>query len=113
MAVDAVPHHLPHEAADLAKAAHAIELRHPHGHLVAAHFGYPLPRAGMNEPGLARAGAQPRFALHALHEQLEVARGHLEIHVELADIVEVVEVERGQATVEGLDHARADGALAA
>ena len=61
----------------------------------------------MDEPGLAGGGPDPRIALHPLHQQLEVADRQVQIHVQLAQVVEVLQAHRLQAGVEGLDDARA------
>ena len=60
VAVDAVPHHLSHEPADLAEARDPVELRHAHGHLVAAHLGNQRARAGIHEVGLSRGRPDAR-----------------------------------------------------
>ena len=51
--------------------------------------------------------------LHPLHQQLEVAGRQVQIHVQLAQIVEVLQAHRLQAGVEGLDDARPHLAAAA
>src|SRR5258705_9664489 len=97
VAVDPVPHDLPYEAADLAEASDPVELGHPHRHLVAADFGDALAGARMDEPGFSRAGPETRLPLHPPHQELEVAGWQIEVHVELAEVVVVVEVEALQA----------------
>src|SRR5690606_10307004 len=94
VAVDPVPHHLPDEAADLAKTRDPVELRHAHGHLVAAGLRHELSADRVVEPGLAGAGPEARIRLHALHQALEIAIRELEIDVELADVVVVLEADR-------------------
>jgi hypothetical protein len=111
--VDAVPHDLAHEAADLLKAGDSIELGHAHRHLVAADLRHKRTAVRMDEVGLAGSGSDPRIALHPLHQQLEVADRELQIHVQLTDIVEVLQPHRLQAGVERRDHTRAHLPMAA
>src|SRR5438132_4375927 len=112
MAIDAVPHHLPDETTDLAEAADPVELRRAQRDLVSAGLWHKRASPGIDEPGLARAGAESRLALHAENQQLEVPPGQIQIHVKLADVVEFVEVHSIQTLVEGLDHAGTHAALA-
>src|SRR5262249_24468966 len=107
MAVDPVPHDLTDEPTDLAKARSPLELRHPHGHLVAADLGNERAGSRVHEVGLAGSSAEAGRRLHALGQELEIARGQIEIHVELAEVVEVVERDRLQSCVERLDDSRA------
>ncbi|MBA7672865.1 hypothetical protein ES703_81052 [subsurface metagenome] len=106
--VDAVPHHLAYEAADFPETVDAVELGHADRHLVAADFGHQCAGLRMNEPGFARRRADPRIAFHPLHQDLEVANRQIEIHVELAQIVEVFETDFVQSGIEGFDDAGAD-----
>ena len=106
VAVDAVPHHLPHEAADLPEAGHPVELGHAHRHLVAAHLRDQRAVCGVHEVRLSRGGAEPGLGLHPLHEPLEVARRQVEVQVELAEVVESAEVHGLETGVERLHHAR-------
>src|SRR5215472_17318708 len=108
VAVDSVPHHLSYEPTDLTETGHPVELGRSQRHLFAANLRDQLAGAGMNEEGLAGSRAQARLRLHPPHQELEVARGKVEIHVELAEVVEAVEVDALQAGVEGFDHARSD-----
>ena len=112
VAVDAVPHHLAHEAADFLEARDPIELGHADRHLVAADLGHQRAVLRMHEPRLARRRADARIALHPLHQDFEVADRQVEIHVELAEVVEVLEVDLVQARIEGFDDAGADLAAA-
>src|SRR4030088_1573087 len=73
VAVDAVPHDLVHEAADLLEAGDPIELGHADRHLVATDLRHQRAALWMDEPGLAGSGPDPRITLHPLHQQLEVA----------------------------------------
>jgi hypothetical protein len=108
MAVDPVPHHLRHEPPDLAEAGGAIELRHSHGHLVAAHLGHQGAALGADEVRLAGGRPDPRVRLHALDEQLEIPRREVQVQVQLAQVLESVEVDSLEARAERLDHPRAD-----
>src|SRR5271165_2992546 len=69
VAVDAVPHHLAHEAANLLEAGDAIELGHPHRHLVSTDFRHERAALRVKEPRLAGGSPNARIALHPLHEQ--------------------------------------------
>ena len=60
----------------------------------------------MDEPRLAGGGPDARIALHPLHEQLEITSRQIQIHVQLAEIIEVLQAHRLQAGIEGLDDAR-------
>ena len=57
---------------------------------------------------LSTARSQARLPLHAPHEQLEVARGDLEVEVELAKVIERRRVDGVVPGIEGLDDPRAD-----
>src|SRR5262249_18032390 len=105
MTVDAVPHDLAHESADLLEADDLVELGHAHRHLVAADLGHQRPALRVHEPWLARGGADARIALHALHQQLEVPDREFQVHVQLAKVVEVLQTHRLETGVEGLDNA--------
>ena len=111
VAVDRVPHHVADEAADVLEAGPAVELRHADRHLVAPPFGDEPPAAA--DIGLARAGADAGIGLHALDKALEVARGQVEIEIELAQIGEVGQPHGIEAGIECLDHARSDGPVTA
>ena len=104
MAVEAVPHDLADQAANLQEALDPVELRGADGCLVAAALADQA-AAAPDEVGLSAAGAQARLRLHALHEQLEIAGRKLEIEVELAQVVELRRVDGVVARVEGLDDA--------
>ncbi len=105
VAVDAVPHHLAHDAADLQETADAIELGHPDRHFVPADFGRQRTALRVDEPRLAGGGPDARIALHPLHQQLEVANRQVQIRIQLAEIVEVPQAYRFQASIESRDHA--------
>src|SRR5216683_3638850 len=125
MAVDAVPHQLAHEPADLAEAGRAVELGHPDRVLVPRllrdeireirqrepHFRVGLPEP--DEVRLARASPYPRVALHPVHQAREVAGREVEIEVNLSDLLECSRIDRVVAAVERIDHASAQLALAA
>src|SRR6266704_395492 len=113
MAIDAVPHDLAHEPANLAEAGHTIEFGHAHRHLVSTDLWDEGAAPRMDEPRLAGGGPDARVALHSLHQQLEIASGEIEIHVQLAQVVEVLQTHGFQARVEGLDHAGPDLSAAA
>src|SRR5208282_3635034 len=106
VAVNAVPHDLAHEAADLLKAGYPIKLGHAHRHLVPTDFRHQRAALRVDEPRLAGGGPDARIALHPLHQRLEVADWQVQIHVQLAQIVEVLQAHRLQSGVEGLDDAR-------
>src|SRR5690606_4629087 len=103
--VDSIPGDFADETADLAEALDAVELRRADGVLVAgALLEERAVRLALEElPGEV---AEVRVGLHAFHEPLEVARRQLEISVELADVIEVVELDMREPCVERLDHAR-------
>src|SRR5690606_9284423 len=107
--VDAIPGHLAHEASDLAEALHAVELRGADGVLVARAL-LPQPPIGLALEALAAEVTEVSVRLHPLHRPLEVARAELEVAVELADVIALVEVHAREAIVERLDHAGADRA---
>jgi len=44
----------------------------------------------MDEPRLSGSGPDARIALHPLHQQLEIANRQVQIHVQLAKVVEVL-----------------------
>src|SRR5689334_11587462 len=113
MAVDAVPHDLADESSDLTETLHPVELGHAHRHLVAAHLGDQLAAAGGDEVGLPGCGAKPGVRFHALHQQLEIPLRKIEVEIKLAEIIELPERDRLEASVEGFDHAGADAATAA
>ena len=113
MTVDAVPHHLAHEAADLLEAGDPVELGHADRHLVAADFRHQCAASRVDEPRLARCRSDPRIAFHPLHQHFEVANRQVEIHVQLADIVEVLKLHTIESCIESLDDAGADLAAAA
>src|SRR5262252_6598480 len=73
MAVDAVPHDLAHEAADLLEAGDPVELGHAHRHLVPTDLRHQRATLRVDEPRLAGGGPEARIALHPLHQHLEVA----------------------------------------
>src|SRR5271165_2429876 len=106
VAVDAVPHDLAHEAADLFEAGDPIELGHADRHLVTTDFRHQRAALRVDEPRLAGGGPDARIALHPLHQRLEVADWQVQIHIQLAQVVEVLQSHRLQAGVEGLDDAR-------
>ena len=108
VAVDAIPHDLAHKAPDLLEAVHAIEFGHAHRHLVAADLRNQGVALRVDEPGLAGCGPDARVALHPLHQSFEIARREIQIHVQLADIVKVLEAHRLQSSVEGLDDSGTD-----
>ena len=103
MAIDAVPHHLADESPDLPEAGDPVELGRPHRHLVANGLRDQRPSLGVREPGLPGGRPQARLDLHSRHEQLEVARREVEVGIELAHIVELVELDRLEPAVEGFD----------
>src|SRR5437667_11527474 len=111
VAVDAIPHDLPHEAADLLETFGAIELDHADGHFIAAGFGDELAIIAA-EIGFAGAGADAGILFHSLNEGLEIARRDVEVEIELADVIEVTWIDGFVAGVEGVDDAGADGAAA-
>src|SRR5205085_12437038 len=101
-----VPHDFPDEPTDLQEALRPIELGGSDGDLVTAALADEVAEAPA-VVWLSTAASQSRIALHALHEDLEVAGRQLEIEVELAEIVELPGVDGLVAGVEGFDHARA------
>jgi hypothetical protein len=110
--VEPVPHHLPNEAADILETGPAIEFRGADRHLVA----HPLPDAvagAVDVIGLARTGAEPRISLHLLDQPLEISLRQVEIEVELAEIGVPRGVDRLPTGIEGVDHPRAHGPVAA
>ena len=104
VAVDAIPHDLAHEAADLLEAGNPVELGHAYRHLVPTDFWHQRAALWMNEPGFARGGPNASITLHPLDEQLEVPDRQIKVHVQLAHIIEILEAHRFQAGVECLDH---------
>ena len=113
VAVDDVPADLGHEAADIAEAVDPVELGHADRHLVAAELADLGAACLVGEVGLAAAGAHLGVPLQLAHQAFEVARRQVEVHVQLADVVEVVHLQVGEPLVEGIDHAAADLAEAA
>ena len=105
VAVDAVPHDLAHEATDLLEARDPIELGHAHRHLVPADLLHQSAAQRIDEPWPAGGGPDARIALHPLHQELEVADRQVEIHVQLAQIIEVLQPHRIQASIERVDNA--------
>src|SRR5919198_4888578 len=112
MAVDAVPHHLAYETTDFEEALDAVELRRPDRGLVAAVLAH---EAAVRTPvvGLPAACADPRLSLHPRHQKLEIARGKVEVEVELANVVELTRIDRFVSGIERLDHAGTDAATSA
>ncbi len=104
VAVDRVPHHRAHEAADRLEARAPVELGHAHRHLVAAFLAHHPARGGA-EIGFPRAGADPRVGLHPRDQLGEIAGGQVEIEVELAEIGVVGEVDPREPVAERLDDA--------
>ena len=93
VAVDPVPPRFTDEASDLSKALSSVELGGTDRVLVAHTFEH--------EPAVVKAqihlaGEIPEAwrALHLLEDPLEVTRRHLEVRVELADVVERLPVDR-------------------
>src|SRR5271165_4578608 len=60
VAVDAVPHHLAHEAADLLEAGDPVELGHADRHLVPADLRHQRAALRVDEPRLAGGGPDAR-----------------------------------------------------
>src|SRR3954469_14462666 len=108
MAVDSIPHYLRDEAADLSEARDPIKLCHPDRHLIAADFRNQRSGSWMHEPRLPGRRTQSRLRFHAPDHAFEIAGRHFEVEIELAHVLEVVEVDGRQALIEGLDHASAD-----
>src|SRR5262249_4415925 len=73
VAVDAVPHHLAHKAADLFEAGDAIKLGHADRHLIPTEFWHQCAALRVDEPRLAGGGPDSGIALHSLHQQLEIS----------------------------------------
>src|SRR5882672_5254849 len=88
VAVDAVPHDLAYEAADLLEAGDPIKFGHAHRHLVSADLRYQRAALRVDEPWLTGGGPNARIALHPLHQQLEVANWQVQIHIQLAQVIE-------------------------
>ena len=61
--------------------------------------------AALLDVGLAAAGGHARLGLHALHQDLEIARRQAQVEIELADVLVVVRIDGLVAGVEGLDDA--------
>ena len=72
MAIDAVPHHLAHEAADPLETGDAIELDHAKRRVVAMTFVDQLP--AFLDIRLAATARDAAISRHALHQNLEIAR---------------------------------------
>ncbi len=67
----------------------------------------------MDEPRLARCRADARITFHPLHQDFEVANRQVQIHVELAEIIEILEPHLLDACIERLDDTGTDLAAAA
>ena len=109
MAVNAVPHHLADEPADLLETFPAVELGHAVGELVAAAFE----DEGLvhGDVGLAAGGSQVGIGREPVHQVGEVAGPEIQVAVELADEIVGVQVGQFEAGVEGLDDAGPDPPL--
>ena len=112
VAVEAVPAHVGFEAADRLEAGAAVELDRPARLLVAVQLVYRRAGPRMTVEGFAATGAEIGIGVHALEHDLEIARGKLEIDVELAEEV-MRHVDVLQPLVEGADDAGSDRARAA
>ena len=106
MAVDPVPHEFSDEAANLLETIGPIKLDHSDRVFVAAHLHHPAAVPGVVRLTAGRADA--RIGLHADHQVLEIGGGEVEIEVELADVVELVRIDRVIPRVKRLDHATAE-----
>ncbi|MGF1455375.1 MAG: hypothetical protein ACFB6R_08365 [Alphaproteobacteria bacterium] len=91
VAIDAVPIHVAHEAADRLEPVGPVKFGHAEGGVVAVALG--PKRAVLLDIGLAAAGRDGGIGLHAVHQHFEIARRQAQIEVELADIVEGVRVD--------------------
>ncbi len=109
MTVDTIPHHLPHEAANLLEAFGAIELDHADGHFIATGFADEISLA-VFEVWLSGAGANAGIPLQSFHECFEITRGDVQVEIEFADVFEIAGVDRFVAGVEGINHSRANRA---
>jgi hypothetical protein len=101
--VNAVPHHLADEASDLTEALDAIELGHARRCIVADAFADQSASRRVLVVGLARARAEARIIFHPPDQDLEVAVGKIEIEVDLAEVVELVEVNGCETGIKSLD----------
>src|SRR5262245_33735768 len=101
MTVDAVPHDLAYEAADLLETGDTIEFGHTHRHLVTTDLLDQIAALRVDEPRLAGSGADTRIGLHALHQHLKVASWQVQIHVQFAEVVKVLQAHRLQSSIEG------------
>jgi hypothetical protein len=110
MAIDPIPHDLANETTDVAVTGRPVEFRHPHGHLVPADLRSQGAGRGMKEVGPPRRCSQSRVGLHARDEELEVAGWKVEVDVELADLLENVEVHGLEARIERVDDTGAHAA---
>src|SRR5262249_10375831 len=81
MSIDAVPHHLAHEATDRLEAGDPIELDHAKRHVVAVTLVDQLPV--FLDIGLPAAGRDAWISRHALHQNLEIARWQTQVEVKL------------------------------
>src|SRR4029077_8049367 len=97
--------------ANLTKALGAVELHHSDRILVATLLADEL--AVQLHIWLAATGADARLGLHAAHKLLEIARRQFQVEIELADVFELLGIDRGKSLVERLDHAAAQLAIAA
>jgi len=88
------------------KQANPVKLACAQRHIVPADLRHQRAAQRVDEPRLAGGGPDARIALHPLHQQLEVAERQVQIHVQLAQVVEVLQAHRLQPGVEGLDDAR-------
>src|SRR6267378_6106849 len=100
VAVDPIPHDLAHEATQLPEALDPVELGHADGGLVTAGLTdeAAIPRAVVR---LSAACSEARLGLHALHQQLEVPGRQVKIEVELAEVVELRQVDGFEPSVKG------------
>ena len=111
VAIDAVPHHLLDEAADLGEAGPPVELGHAHRHLVATHFRDEGTGARMDEPGFAGGRAETRLGFHSPDQSLEIPGRQDQIEIQLAHVLEIAGSDARVADVEGFDDATTDTAM--
>jgi hypothetical protein len=94
--VDGIPHDLTYETTNRLKTGYTVEFRHAHRHLVAAPLGHEAPVHA--HIGLARSRADARVFGHPRDQDLEIPGRQVQIEIELAEIIEVFQVDRFQPT---------------
>ena len=111
MAIDRVPHHLAREPADFGETFPAVELGHADRHFIAAALADLAPAGG--EVRLAAATSKLGIGFHPPDQLAEIAVRQIQVEVQLAEIVEVLEVDLLKPEIKRLHNARTDRAVPA